>query len=110
MVNFLELFGGGHGCDDRSISIFITLYLLGQSSSGPKEPMYSYAQASAFTSINKQQGSSRGGPVGGGVPTSVQPQPNKPATQVVGGRGASNRGIGKKHKRLHNFTKFLQEK
>jgi len=66
---------------------------IGQSSSGPKEPMYSYAQASAFTSINKQQGSSRGGPVGGGVPTSVQPQPNKPATQVVGGRGASNRGI-----------------
>ena len=51
--------------------------------------MYSYAQASAFTSINKQ-GSSRGGV----NPTSVhQPQPNKPATQVVGGRGASNRGI-----------------
>lgn len=67
---------------------------IGQSSSGAKEPMYSYAQASAFTSLqNKpvQQGSSRGGP--GGVPTSVQPQPNKPATQVVGGRGASNRGI-----------------
>merc|ERR1711936_754880 len=42
---------------------------IGQSSSGAKEPMYSYAQASAFTSINKQ-GSSRGG-----------------------GRGASNRGI-----------------
>ena len=66
--------------------MIINLYLLfyiGQSSSGAKEPMYSYAQASAFTSLqNKpvQQGSSRGGP--GGVPTSVQPQPNKPATQV----------------------------
>lgn len=62
---------------------------IGQSSSGPqgdKGPMYSsYAQASAFTSINKQRGQT-GGPQG---PQSQAA--SKPASQgVVGGRSAAS--------------------
>ena len=67
---------------------------IGQSSSGGgpigKEPTYSsYAQASAFTSINKQ-GSGRG-PQGQGGPPQSQAA-TKPASQgVVGGRSNANR-------------------